>query len=258
MMFSDKTGGLICLGKGKPEMKGRIRVQNLYIVLSWGGVISFIVLLLWKNKSAADWLVMEHNYNYQFSDFFRQIVYASDLNQIYFNTGDAPFPPFAYICFYLIGRMNPVNLPIELASWKLLQDYQYNLLIFVILLTIIMILFAEIIKKIVNFGEVKYLLFIISILLSAPVMSGAIERGNIAIVVSVLLLWSMYLKDADEVWKKELALILIAISSGLKIYPAIFGFIYLKEKRWKEAARLGVYGMIIFLFHFCLLEELQD
>lgn len=31
----------------------------------------------------------------------------------------------------------------------------------------------------------------------------------------------------------------------MKLYPAVFGLLYLREKRWKEAVRLTVYGLIL-------------
>lgn len=234
---------------------GKKRVQNLYFLLSWGGIISFILTLLWKNVDAANWLVMEHNYNWQFSDFFRQIAYASDLKNIYFNIADAPFPPFAYLCFHLIYKMDPIDVPVEMSSWILVQNYQYNLLIFVMFMLFVIIYFVEIIKKIIKFQDRNVLNFIFSLLLSAPFMSGAIERGNCTLVICVLLLWAIYLKNSDIIWKKEVALILIAISAGVKIYPAVFGLIYMREKRWKEVKRLIIYGMVFFFYHLLLSEE---
>lgn len=229
-------------------MKKKNKIEIIYLLLSLSGSLLFIIILLLRNENVARWLVMQHNYNYQFSDFFRQIVYASNLKDIYFNTGDAPFPPFAYLCFNLIYKMNPVDVPIDLSSWKIIQDYQYNLLIFMMFMILVIILLVEIIKRILE--KNSSFIFIVSIVLSAPFMAGAIERGNIAIVVCVLLLWAFYLKDSEILWKKELALILIAISAGLKIYPAVFGCIYLKERRWKEAGRLLIYGLIFFFVPF--------
>ena len=82
-------------GDGR-HLKRRNKISNLYLLISWGGVLSFVIVLLFKRIDISQWLVMEHNYQYQFSDFFRQIVYASDLKNIYCNTGYAPFPPLAY------------------------------------------------------------------------------------------------------------------------------------------------------------------
>ena len=45
-------------------------------------------------------------------------------------------------------------------------------------------------------------------------------------------------------------MIFIAIAAGWKIYPAIFGFIYLRERRYTEAIRLVIYGMLFFFVPF--------
>jgi hypothetical protein len=63
-------------------------------------------------------------------------------------------------------------------------------------------------------------------------------------------LLAIYWKDSDSKIKRELALILIAVAAGLKIYPAIFGLLYVKEKRWKETVRLVLYGLTVFFAPF--------
>ena len=66
-------------------------------------------------------------------------------------------------------------------------------------------------------------------------------------------MFALYLKDRSSAASREAALILIAMAAGIKLYPAIIGVIYLREKRFKEAIRLVIYGLIIFLvpFAFC-------
>ena len=77
--------------------------MNIFLIVSLLGTILFFIWLIVSGDSQPfKWLVMEHNYDWQFSDFFRQIVYSSDLKNIYFNTSDVPFPPLAYIFFHLI------------------------------------------------------------------------------------------------------------------------------------------------------------
>ncbi len=95
----------------------------------------------------------------------------------------------------------------------------------------------------------KRLLFV-SIILSPFVLDGALERGNIVIIAMMCILLSVNWKDSDNKVKRELAMILIAVATGLKIYPAILGLIYVREKRWKEVCRLVVYGLIIFFVPF--------
>ena len=80
--------------------------------------------------------------------------------------------------------------------------------------------------------------------------AGAIERGNMALYVIVIILNALIWKDSTVYWKRELALILIAIAAGLKVYPAVLGLLYIKEKRWKESIRLIIYGIIAFFVPF--------
>lgn len=222
----------------------------LFIMISGIGIVSFFAFVVPNCElDSFRWLVMEHNYNWQFSDFFRQIVYASDLENIYFNTNDAPFPPLAYCFYHILWSMNPIELPIKLSSWRELSLYQFNLLLFLIIKIIEILLFYIAIRKALSrYSETNINIFVILIILSAPFFAGAIERGNIVFLTVILLLFALYFKDADSVWERELALFLIAIAAGLKAYPAVFGLLYIKEKRWKEALRLILYGVV-----FCLL-----
>jgi hypothetical protein len=95
----------------------------------------------------------------------------------------------------------------------------------------------------------KRLLFV-SVILSPFILDGALERGNTAILAMMCILLAVNLKDSDNKIKRELAMVLIAIAAGLKIYPAVFGLLYIKEKRWKDVFRLIAYGVMIFFVPF--------
>ena len=87
------------------------------------------------------------------------------------------------------------------------------------------------------------MLVTVLILFSWPVFGMALQNGNIVILVSILLGTAIYLRRSPSKVFREIALILIAIAAGFKIYPAFAGIIYLKEKRWSEAGRLLLYGI---------------
>jgi hypothetical protein len=197
---------------------------------------------------------MEENYNWQFSDYFRQIIYASDIKHIYLNTGDAPFPPFTYCFFNLLYRINPIDFDeISLDCWRQAQGNN-NLLIFFLLFMLVGISLYWIIDYCLE-GKCSNIfkgLLYLSVIAAPFMWDGAFERGNMVIVAMVCILLAIVWRDSDNKVKKELAMILIAIASGLKIYPAIFGLMYIKEKRWKESIRLIIYGLIIFFVPFTL------
>lgn len=70
----------------------------------------------------------------------------------------------------------------------------------------------------------------------------AFERGNIILYAYLFLLFFLLFYHAKPKWLRELACLSLAVSAGLKLYPAVFGMLLLYEKRWKESARLAGYG----------------
>ena len=80
-------------------------------------------------------------------------------------------------------------------------------------------------------------------IVSYPVMF-CLERGNILILSVVFAMFFIFFKDSDNKFIKELSYISLAMSAGIKIYPAVFGLTLIIEKKYKEALRLLFYGFI--------------
>ncbi len=229
----------------------KMKRLDIFITISLSCTIVFLFLLIITGGDIATWLVMENNYDSTFTDHFRHVCFASDMEHFYFNTIDATFPPFAYLLYHLLVMINPPEQPWGILDWDAVIAYKYNMLVY-IMLTILLVLIFKLItdKCLPQEGVIKTTVFVSAILLSAPFMAGAIERGNIAFLTAVMLLIALYLKDRDSVICREAALLLIAMAAGLKLYPAVVGFIYVKEKRWKEGVRLLIYGLIFFFVPF--------
>ena len=232
--------------------KNRLDSYTLFLTISLTGTVIFLLVLLLTGGQGASWLAMENNFDNFLTDHFRHIAFASDMQHFYFNTIDATFPPFAYLLYYLLYRINPYSWTVS--EWKECRDYQYNPLTYLMLAILVVLIFQLLVDRLLpQYSRGKNHLFVIAVVLSAPMMAGALERGNISFLTAVMLLGAVFLKDSDKAWKREIALLLIAAASGLKLYPAIFGVIYIVEKRYKEGFRLLVYGLIVFFvpFIFC-------
>ncbi len=228
---NDKNLSLICI---------YIAIALLMVsVLIIGGIVTRGKMILFF-PLGGDFDVIE-------ADYWRHIVYASDLKNIYFNTNDAPFLPFAYIFYHLLFLINPFEAPITFDSYVIAMNQSFNRLIYVLLMGLKMVLFYVAIEKLFKnrFNRNIVLLFTTMIVFSIPVLFGAIEDGNSIFLVYSLLILAVYFRESDNSFHKELALILIAVSAAVKVYPAIMGLLYLKEKRFKEAIRLIVYGIIL-------------
>ena len=89
-------------------------------------------------------------------------------------------------------------------------------------------------------------------MVSVPFFAGGVSVANSTLMVMALMLIALKLKDSESRFLRELALIIIAVCAGFKIYPAVFGLYYLLEKRFKEAIRLTIYGIVLFFSPFAL------
>ena len=65
-----------------------------------------------------------------------------------------------------------------------------------------------------------------------------------------LLLAALQLKDHSSPVRREIGLLLLAVCVALKIYPAVFGLLFLKEKRYKELIRLILYSLVLLFVPF--------
>lgn len=75
----------------------------------------------------------------------------------------------------------------------------------------------------------------------------AMERGNIIILSMATALFFVLYYDSPRRWVRELALLSLAVSANLKLYPAVFGVLLLYDRRWREALRAVIYGVALFL-----------
>jgi lysylphosphatidylglycerol synthetase-like protein (DUF2156 family) len=150
--------------------------------------------------------------------------------------------------YFLIGRMLPADATV---MYNANDTSAYALLAYVVYVSgVSILLFYSIVKLMDNVKIEKSLTLMAIILLSNVFIFGVLERGNSTVLVCILLINALYLRNRESNVAKELALVFIAVAAGIKMYPAVFGILYLIEKRWKEAARLMVYGILGFILPF--------
>jgi len=105
---------------------------SIFLLVSGIGIIVFVIRMAITQGDIATWLVMEHNFNWQFTDFYRQILFASNLENTY-SYPWASFPPLAYCFFHLLYIVNPVDLdPANVTAWTGIQFVTYNPLLFLL------------------------------------------------------------------------------------------------------------------------------
>ncbi len=219
-------------------------VKYIYLLFIIG--ISVLILSLIFSKG-----VFLENIVYTFSyfaDFFDHVRrFYLGLGNVYFEGMHASFPPLAYCMYYLISCIlykNNIDNPYAL------QTSPSGVLLVSIVIAILAVLFVFATLKLYeesNLGKNK--LMSIMLLLSYPFWLS-IERGNMSLLVLIILMYAFALRNSENKVERELAILLFAAAFGLKLYPAIFGVLYLSEKRYKEAFRLTIYGLLFFFVPF--------
>lgn len=220
-------------------MKKKADLLNLFITISLLSVIlSFFTFVLGDNTFSD--VTAVGNFNKLFNDFVFHLYYAKDLSTIYTKSIHVCFPPLIYIFYHFLNLMLPKEI-----------DYNPMFNLCAIYLVVGFLIFAYAVKTFLkSTNDKKAFLTIILISLSSCFTFGIIQCANIAFLVLILLLFALRFKESDSKFKQELAMIFIAVAAAIKIYPAVFGLLYIAERKYKQAARLVVYGILFFFVPF--------
>lgn len=225
----------------------KVSPLTLYLIVSITGILLFFCTAYFKGSPVFKWLAMENNSDWAMSDYFRHLLFARDRATVYDHGDNACFPPLAYVFYYVYGKISTAGE--EINNFIVLSQMPYQLLMYVLYSVVGVVILVYAIETL-NVKEWEKKLLAFSIVLSTPLFMGALERGNMTLYVIAFLLLALHWKGSDNALKREAALLLIAVAAGLKIYPAFMGILYIKEKRWKEAVRLIVYGILFFFGPF--------
>lgn len=221
-------------------------LEMFFLPIILGTIATFCSLLM-TNGHALDGTIYLQGDN-RFMDFFNHIAYARDLYSTYSTTFHACFPPLAYLFYHLLSLLLPEDTYVVSHA---LEIGNYGLFAYFLFVIVALLLIYYLIKKVCpKLSDENRLCIMLAFILSYSTLIGCIERGNNILYVATCLLAAIYLKDSDSRYKRELALIFIAIAAALKVYPAVFGILYLYEKRIKEAFRLILYGILFFFIPF--------
>ncbi len=243
----------------KPRIRRRLGAQNTpanYAYLYYGifalcAVVYVLIAMLTRGDSVRYSLFYSYQNTYtestdMFMDFFNSVRDAShnggyDKKVIY--------PPLANLIFFGYAKMFKSELVATAFGDRFNFRNNDPIALFVYFVSIMLCVFAVylIIDRYLqrcNFKSAPAALALSSAL-SFP-MLYAIQRGNIIILAIPLTMFFVFFRNHDRKLVRELSYIALALAAGLKIYPAVFGILLITDKKYKEAARLVVYGIIAF------------
>ena len=228
----------------------QVKPIDIFLIVSLGITILFIIFNIYTGGMLFEKCVL--NSSFLFSDYFYHIAGSSDTSIMYSYGDPYSFPPFAYLVYSLLWSLNPYKDDESILNWQNYRNADNTLVVFVIYNMIITVLLIYCISQYFDKLNVKYMILLpTALLISYPFMCTSVQRGNVVILVALLLAFSWLWMDSESKINQEVALLFIAVATGFKLYPALIGIVYLKKREWKKAARLIIYGIIAVFVPFC-------
>ncbi|MBO7451973.1 MAG: DUF2029 domain-containing protein [Clostridiales bacterium] len=211
-------------------------------IMTLGLIISIIMALATRGQILWE-QIFQHDKTDVFMDFFHSVTDSVQKNPYSYGV---LYPPITYLFYRFFAFFIPERHVIM--GGYVLQHNCSAMMVYFFYSVIAVLGFGYIIR---NFYKDKKTCswLIVLLVLSGPALF-LFERGNCVIVafffLGIYLLW----KDSDSKVQRELALMALAISFCFKIYPALFGVMLIKEKRYKDAIRCIIYALLFFLVPF--------
>ncbi len=200
-----------------------------------------------------------------FMDFFNSIRDASQGSAVY-TERKVIYPPMANLIYLILSRFTPTaynNTDFSNKHEWTLYFSPYILLLIYSIATALL-LFALIYVSFKKGSDLKRFAFAFAAFFNIPVLFMA-ERGNIIMVCLIAVMLYAFTYDHKNKFYREIGLIALAFAFSLKLYPVVFGWFLLADKRYKDALRCAIYGILMVVipsFFFggpiCLITMLQN
>ncbi len=244
-------------GTIKRRIGNLITTQTVFMVLAVVNIfIMFLMIYISRGRSVLSMTYGEG----RFCDFWAHIFRILTQENVYGNISDpdAIFPPLAYCMLNIFALPMQYKVEEEIATADIASS-GFGMLILILYITIFLIGFIQILnhyfkqQSILSRTVLSYIM-----VFSYPFWACAFERGNLVMYAMLFLMLGMLLRHHPNKVVREISLLCVAISAGLKLYPALFGILWIVEKRYKEAIRLIIYGLLMFFVPLFAIADFKD
>jgi hypothetical protein len=196
--------------------------------------------------------VFQHNLFDRYMDFFNITYFASTLDP-YNSSFASSYPPLNFVFsffFILISWMGGSN--VWASGSVAARATAAGLAALGVYFALTAAAFTFIIIRVQRKFKLSWkttALLTLLLLISSPVLF-AVERGNYVFIV--LFFTSLFLLDYNSEKRvlRELSLVWLAVATAMRLYPAIFIILLLKEKRFADTLKTAVYSLLLFFLPF--------
>lgn len=224
-----------------------LTIDKLYFALSFLLIaVAFLVIVFSKGKTFDNLFWHGSTLGY-YPDLFESVIHARTRNPYKL---DAIYPAFAYCLIYFFNFFIPGSYKNNFGDLQKICDQSETFVIAHLFYAMITLALAYFIIKSFGKSEYKGKYALIFILLTSSPYIFLIERGNTVIITILFLFVYIFGYNSENKVIRELALICLACAAAMKLYPALFGLLLLSDKKYKEAVRAVIYGVVLFVVPF--------
>ena len=240
-------------------MKLKKILEYAFILISVIGFFLWMLSLMVNGYESRQISLFFNEMSDFFADFLNTVGYCGQRdpynNLSYVGWEHKQYPPLAYVFFWgfsqFVADMDPYY-----ERGFFLNMYQEHLFLYMLIVfwvSVLIFVFELVLHNKNDNAFIKYGTAI-AILLSFPILFS-LERGNSYLFVIVFVMIFVFNYNSNSKIFREFALLSLAVAFGLKMTPAILGILLIYEKRWTDAIRAALYGMIAFFAPFLLFKD---
>lgn len=218
-----------------------------FYVISAAGILLYFLLSLRYGNDLYRWMIQENKPDLRFCDYFYHFAQVTDRRNLYQSIAwDAAgcFPPLAYCMYWALYKVTAVA-GYRPRGWAGTEDIPGALSVFTYVLIFTALLFFLAISITGRKNRKKDAMIFTLLMFSAVFLGSGYMTGNSTMLVLALLTAALQFRESGSPLRRELGILLLAVCVALKLYPAVFGLLYLKDKRYKELLRLILYSIVL-------------
>jgi len=197
-------------------------------------------------------------------DFYNSMIYVRGRTP--YTKFDTLYPPLANLFYWLLYKTVPKSYS---SGWpdtfmgalrnrrtktdlRVVQSTTVLFLVFIVVCVFLIYLLAMYYEP----GKKRATILAFDLLTAFGTLY-AFERGNIILLAVLLTTFFIFGRKSENKIVRELSYIALALAAGLKLYPAVFGILLIRDKNIKGAVRTVIYGILAFFLPFVFFEGVE-
>lgn len=208
-----------------------IRDYRILFIIAFATTVVLHLYLMFSGYRDLQFRVYFSNMNDYMGDFLNVLRYICNRNPYYLIEGGDPdraYLPICYLILYPFTRLTEYQALDLQACWST-PAAMFSTVIYTLLMVSFLVWSLSQMCDRLKISK----LFTIPVIFSA-ILLHTIERGNLIIISAASIIWFLANYDSNVKWKRYLSCFMLAFSASIKVFPVIFGIMYLRKKMWRE------------------------